>query len=300
MTPADSTDWLFAAVALTTAATSSASVSAAEAVRAGVVTGAISTTRVFEQAPTNKADVVLGDSVRAGEEFQTGSEGVIHILFLDQSSVTLGPNSRLTLNSFSHDPVTRSGKIDMSLHEGAVRIVGGLNSKTNETVVHTADGEVGILGGISMVQTNDGTTTGTFLFGSKMRVQSNGGQTNTINRPGFSSTFSGNQVGGPQKAQPNQLQAMNNQFSTTQPTGGGTQTSTTPSGPTSGPLISTVDRPDGVTSPEGTLAGDRLSNPNSSLVRSGMTGSRPDSTFGENSSITIPNLIRTQPTAFTS
>lgn len=300
MTPADSKDWLFAAVALTTAATHPGV--AAEGPKVGVVTGAVSSTRGVSGAPTNTTAVVLGDGVQAGETLRTGPNGIIHILFLDQSSVTLGPGSSLTLDSFSHDPSTRSGKIAMTLHEGSLRVVGGMNSKSNETEVRTAGGTVGILGGISIVESRGQSTSATFLFGQQMRVTDQSGATQTVLRPGFSVTSSQNGVGSPQSAPPQQLSSLTSRFEGTTGQGGGAPASAAPpSAPSApqAPLIATSDRPAGQGVPTSGLAQDRLSNPNSALVGAAMGSSRPDAVADVDSAPPI-NAVRTTPPVATS
>lgn len=285
MAPADPKDWLLAATALTAVATSSAS--ANDRPQAGVVTGAVASTSQNQGAATNAQTVVLGNIVRSGEQFRTGLEGVIHILFLDQSSVTLGPNSQMTLDSFSHDAAARSGKIVMTLHEGSLRVVGGINSKTEATEIRTAAGNVAILGGISVVQSQGQTTSASFLFGTSMTV-SGGGQTQTVTRPGFSSSInSGQGPATPTPVPPSQLAGVLGRFEVSgapQPTGASPAAPPplTPSTGGSSPtptLISTSDRPSGQNSVQSTLAVDRLANPNSALVGRAMSQSRGDSTL---------------------
>lgn len=298
MAPADSTDWIFAALALTTAVTSTAS--AMEGPQAGVVTGALASTRAVTGAPTDTTAVVLGDAVRAGEELRTGPDGIIHILFLDQSSITLGPNSTLVLDTFTHDEASRSGKIAMTLHSGSVRVVGGANSKVSETEVRTPDATIGILGGISIVETGGQQTSATFLFGQSMRV-SNGGESQTITRPGFSVSSSARQIGSPERTPPQQLSSLTGRFEAGGPLGGGTPStqpassppSSPPSSPTA-PLISVSDRPIGQSSPPTSLAPDRLSSPTSSLVSGAMSRSRPDTVSALDTPPPV-NTVRTQP-----
>lgn len=304
MAPADSTDWMFAALALTTAVTSTASASAStEGPQAGVVTGALSSTRAISGAPTNTTAVVLGDAVRAGEELRTGPDGIIHILFLDQSSVTLGPNSSLVLDTFTHDEATRSGKIAMTLREGSVRVVGGANSKGNATEIRTPDSTVGILGGISIVETAGQQTNATFLFGQQMQV-SNGAGTQTVTRPGFSVSSNSNLISSPQRTPTQQLSSLTGRFEAggNPNTGGGSQQPlpppSSPSSPST-PLISVSDRPGGSGSPPTSLAPDRLSTSNSSLVGAGMSRNRPDTVTATNTPAPVNN-VRTPPPTVTS
>lgn len=281
MAPADPKDWLLAATALTTVAASSAS--ANETPQAGVVTGAVSSTRGSAERTANAQSVVLGDIVRPGEQFRTGPEGVIHILFLDQSSVTLGPNSQMTLDTFSHDAAARSGKIVMTLREGSLRVVGGINSKTEATEIRTSAATVSILGGISVVESQGQTTSASFLFGTSMTV-SGAGETQTVTRPGFSSSLNvGQSPSAPTPVSSTQLSSVLKGFESSSSTPA--PTAAPPPAPASAPsqptttmtaLIATSDRPAGQGGMQSTLAEDRLANPNSAMVGSAMAQSRSD------------------------
>lgn len=190
MTPADAKDWWLAAAALTSTLTAVPSAQAdttPPTEKAGVVSG------LKPDVRTAKGDRVLyvGSDMYRGEKLVTGPEGSLHILFMDQSSITLGPNSELTIDEFVYDPNAKKGKIGVSLAAGLARVVGGHISKTNETTVKTASGTIGIRGGISVVETQGSRTQSTFLFGQQMTATSNNGTTTTVTRPGFGTSLTG-------------------------------------------------------------------------------------------------------------
>lgn len=291
MAPADSKDWLFAAVALTSAVTTPAV--AAPSDQAGVVTGVLSSTRAAPSGQTNNTTVVLGDVVRAGEAFHTGPDGVIHILFLDQSSITLAPNSSLTVEKFTHDPQTRSGKIDLLLTTGNVRVVGGLNSKTNPTQIRTPDAKVEILGGISLVSTSNSGTQSTFLFGQQMRV-SNPSGTQTVTRPGFSVSSGNGGPSSPQRLSPQQLSQMTNALQSPPSTNAGANPPPQAPAP-GGPLIATSDVRGGQQSgAPAAIAGDRLNSSNSTLVGAVMSNNRPDAINPSSDTTTLRGVLSAQ------
>lgn len=297
MAPADSKDWFFAVAALTTVATSTA---AADNSKAGVVTGAVASTRSIAGSATA---VALGDAVRAGEELLTGQDGIIHILFLDQSSITLGPSSSLSIDVFSHDETSRSGKIALTLNSGSVRVVGGLNSKGQATEVRTPSATVGILGGISIVETNGQNTSSTFLFGQEMRMTNTSGNSQTVLRPGFTISGSTDRISSAERRSPQQLSSLANRFEAGPPPGSPAWTpgASVAGGPPlpAAPLVSTSDRPAGTGSPGSALAGDRLSNPASALVGAAMSSNRPDViSTGDNPPPV--NNVRTVPPTVTS
>src|SRR5437588_514776 len=58
--------------------------------------------------------LVLGQEVVYNERISTTAEGQTQILFLDESSMTVGPNSNLTIDQFVYDPNSGTGKLAMS------------------------------------------------------------------------------------------------------------------------------------------------------------------------------------------
>ncbi len=288
MAPADSKDWLFAAVALTSAVTTPAT--AAPSDQAGVVTGVLSSTRAAPAGQTNAVTVVLGDVVRAGEVFNTGPDGTIHILFLDQSSLTLAPNSSLTIEKFSHDPQNHSGKIDLLLSKGGVRVVGGLNSKTNPTQVRTPEATVEISGGIAVVQAQPNQTQSTFLFGQSMTVTGNNGQTQTVTRAGFGVDVQGGAPSAPSRVDPQAMFSQNQLFTADRSSAGGGGQTPQPAPP--GQLISTGDRAGGQNSGSpSSIANDRLTASNSQLVGNTISNNRGDTINSSNDTTRLRNTL---------
>ncbi|WP_018411624.1 FecR family protein [Methyloversatilis thermotolerans] len=147
MTPPISKDWWIAA-ALTGATLPAAHAQTAPAPRAGIV----SAITASAPATANKKTVVVGDSVQPGETLRSGPNGQLHVLFLDQSSVTMGPDTELVIDTFNYDPATRQGAIKLRLNQGLVRVVGGHISKNTATAIITDVGRVEIRGGISLIQ----------------------------------------------------------------------------------------------------------------------------------------------------
>lgn len=271
MTPPISKDWWIAA-ALTSAALPTAFAQTASTPRAGVVSAITSSA----PATTTAKTVMVGDDVVPGETLRTGPDGQLHVLFLDQSAVTLGADSELVIETFNYDPASRQGQIRLRLNQGLLRVVGGHISKTTATEIATPQGKVEISGGISIVNVSGNTTSATFLFGQQMRATSNDGNTQTITRPGFGSTLGSQGVSTPSRTQPQQLTSLLQQLET-RPSGGN-QGNPNPSPAPAGQLISTGNTPGGANNPGGTLANDRLK----SVV---------DNSVGSNPSQTLRNLL---------
>ena len=272
MTPADAKDWWLAAAALSSAFIPSAQAQDKPAIvpeKAGVVSGV----QPGVKSTTNERVIYVGSDAYRGEKFVTDASGSLHILFMDQSSMTLGPNSELTIDEFVYDPNAKKGKIGVSLASGLLRVVGGQISKSNETTVKTASGTIGIRGGISVVQSQGQTTNATFMFGQQMRATDNNGNTQTVTRPGFGVSSSGNGVSPPNRTPPTQLTQVLAQFensNSNQP-----NIVNQPSPAPTGQLVSTGDRPNNNTNPQ-TLSGDRVDNSvSTTLVNNPPSSFRP-------------------------
>lgn len=286
MTPADAKDWWLAAAAISSTLTAAPNVRADTAAptageKAGVVTG------LNPDVRTAKGDRVLyvGSDMYRGEKLLTGPEGTLHILFMDQSSITLGPNSELTIDEFVYDPNAKKGKIGVSLSAGLARVVGGQISKTNETTIKTASGTIGIRGGITIVETRGSRTQATFLFGQQMRAQSPDGQTQTtVTRPGFGVSLDSGQMGQPTRTDPTQLNNQLQQLgSRTNPNSGPGTTFNSNS------LVSTSDRPN--QSGQSDLSPDRVS---STLDNNPTTNDRPSGLQSVQDN-TLRNTLSTNP-----
>jgi hypothetical protein len=271
MTPPISKDWWIAA-ALTSAALPTAFAQTAPTPRAGVVSA------ITASAPSssNQKTVVVGDNVVPGETLRTGPDGQLHVLFLDQSAVTLGADSELVIDTFNYEPATRQGQIRLRLNQGLLRVVGGHISKTTATEIATSQGKVEIRGGISVIESRPNGTSATFLFGQQMRATDNNGNTQTITRPGFGSTLGSQGVSTPSRTSPQQLTAQIQQLETRP--NSINQGNPNPAPAPAGQLISTGNMPGGANNPGGTLANDRLK----SVV---------DNTVGSNPSQTLRNLL---------
>jgi hypothetical protein len=136
--------------------------------------------------PPAQAERVLrvGVDIFANERIATGAADRAHLVFLDGSAVTVGPNSDLVIDRFVYDPATRTGDLAMSATRGAFRFVGGAISKKSEVTVRTPGATLGIRGGImTIVIGADGSIAASFLFGEKMTVSNPLGTSSAI-RPG--------------------------------------------------------------------------------------------------------------------
>lgn len=148
--------------------------------------------------PPAQAERVLhvGVDVQANEVVRTGANDRAHLLFLDGSSLTVGPQARLTIDRFVYDPNTKTGDLAISASQGVLRFVGGKISKKTPVTVTTPSSTLTIRGGIMIVDVSPGRTLATFVFGKAMTVQSQG-QLQTVVRPGWQVATVAGQAPGP-------------------------------------------------------------------------------------------------------
>lgn len=206
MSPPISKDWWVAA-ALSSAALPAAigQQAAAGGPAAAPRPAAIVTTGVVGQRQSRPPIYI--ESAR-GQKLTTGPNETMHVLFSDQSAITVGPNSEVVIAEYRFDNQAKDGNILIDLSKGLLRVVGGFISKKAETQVRTSTATIGIRGGISLVENNGQSVSATFLFGQQMRASNTGGNAQSITRPGFSVNANSNGISQPQRANTNQLNQL--------------------------------------------------------------------------------------------
>ena len=134
--------------------------------------------------PTDAERVLrIGIDVQANEVVTTHDDDRAHLVFLDGSSLTVGPNAQLKIDKFIYDPNTKTGELAITASKGLFRLVGGKISKTNAINIATPSGTIGIRGGITIFNVASGSTTASFIFRHNMTVTGQG-QPQNVTRPG--------------------------------------------------------------------------------------------------------------------
>ncbi len=299
MTPADAKDWWLAAAALSSALVSTTQARAETLLanapeKAGVVSGIQPGVRTA----TGERVLYVGSDMYRGEKIVTDGTGSLHILFSDQSSISLGPNSEITLDEFVYDPNSKRGKIGVTLGSGLLRVVGGQISKNTATTVKTASGTIGIRGGIGVVEARDNSNiTSTFLFGQQMQVTDNSGNTTNITRPGFGVSMSGGGLNdSPARTSVSSLTQTLSRLGSdpSNPIGGGSSGGLQGAGSN---LIATSDRPGGQSSLTG-LAPDRINTQTDTVANNPTSNNTSAGT--EIAQNTLRQTLGTPPTTTTS
>jgi hypothetical protein len=161
--------------------------------------GRIGVTQSIQNNPVGKPpgglDRVLrvGTDVQANEVISTAADDRAHLVFLDGTTLTIGPSSSMTIDKFVYDPTTQKGELAVNATKGVFRIIGGRISKTSTITVTTPSATMGIRGGIAVFgvtvpsATDSGGTTSILVYGNSLTVTA-GGVTQTITVPGLSVT----------------------------------------------------------------------------------------------------------------
>lgn len=126
-------------------------------------------------ATANMRTITIGQSIAHKEHIQTKASGSVQLLFLDKTSMTIGPNSDLTIDEYIFDPKANTGKLAATLGKGALRFVGGQISHNGNAEIKTASAVIGIRGGINFTTVQGGTTSSYTGYGST--TVSSGGTT---------------------------------------------------------------------------------------------------------------------------
>jgi len=149
--------------------------------------------------PPTEAERVLrvGIDVQANEVITTKADDRAHLMFLDGTSLTVGPDANLVIDKFVYDPNTKTGDLAITASKGVFRLVGGKISKTSPITITTPSSTIGIRGGIGMFNVSAKETISFFIFGFSMTINA-GGQSETITRAGsWATTFFGGGPGRP-------------------------------------------------------------------------------------------------------
>jgi hypothetical protein len=144
---------LMLAVAIVLTAGLSGPVNAQETGRIKVSSGTVQIERGGQKLPAT-----VGTAVQAGDVISTGSNGSVGITFLDNSLLSVGPNSVLAIDRFAFDSTTHQGAFESSLQKGTLAVVSGKLAKASPDAmkVKTPAAVLGVRGTEFLVRTGDG------------------------------------------------------------------------------------------------------------------------------------------------
>lgn len=148
--------------------------------------------RDIEGTPPNAAtrSLLIGDRLIANERLVSSPNGSGQMIFLDQTTLTVSPNSEIVLDKYVYDPDADAGELGVTVTRGVMRLVGGRITKSNDAVINTPSATIGIRGGIGLVVVDEnGDVQVMHVAGETTTVDANG-ETLTISRSNGFATIS--------------------------------------------------------------------------------------------------------------
>jgi hypothetical protein len=89
-----------------------------------VSSGTVSIERAGQRLPGP-----VGTNIEASDNIVTGADGSAGITFVDNSRLSVGPNSTLAISRFNFNPTTHEGNFDTSLKRGTLSVISGKLAK---------------------------------------------------------------------------------------------------------------------------------------------------------------------------
>jgi hypothetical protein len=122
---------------------------------AGVVKTAKGRTSL-ERAGTH-IDAKPGVQLQQGDRIVTGDDGYLGITMRDDTLITVGPGSSLTLDRYGFDPKTHDGSFLASLRKGMLSVVTGLIARRqpDNFAVKTRVSTMGVRGTEFIIEANE-------------------------------------------------------------------------------------------------------------------------------------------------
>src|ERR1700691_2088799 len=159
--------------------------------------GAVNTTSSGTPPGAPTRVIEIGTQVVENEKIQTTASGSVQVLFIDKTTLNVGPNWSLVIDRFVYNPATTNGQLAISLSKGVLRVVGGVATHSEGATIRTPVAAIGLRGGIAIISHNGAKGTQAILGFGRMSVTSlcsGTGCTPTtteVSRPGFGVTVAG-------------------------------------------------------------------------------------------------------------
>jgi len=130
----------------------SAAAAAAEIGQIKVAKGQVTVEREGQSIPAT-----VGTRLQTADIVRTGADGSVGITMGDDSLLSAGPNSVLSLDRYEFDPTTNRGRFDAKLNKGTLAVISGKIAKQSPgaMTVQTPAAILGVRGTEFVVSTNE-------------------------------------------------------------------------------------------------------------------------------------------------
>jgi len=118
-----------------------------------VAKGSVQVERAGQRTPA-----AAGMAVRQADTLLTGADGSVGVTFADNSLLSAGPNSTLSIDRYSFDSTTHAGQFDASLRKGTLAVISGKMVKQSPDAmrVRTPSTILGVRGTEFVVRVGEG------------------------------------------------------------------------------------------------------------------------------------------------
>jgi hypothetical protein len=109
---------------------------------------------VFIERAGKRMPAKVGTRVQPIDTIITGADGSVGISFVDNSLLSMGPNSELAIDRFAFNSTTHEGTFNTSLRKGTLAVVSGKIAKQSPTAmkVKLPASILGVRGTVFLVQ----------------------------------------------------------------------------------------------------------------------------------------------------
>ena len=117
-----------------------------------IVKGTVTIERSGQSLP-----VAVGTRVQAGDVLRTAADAAVGITMVDDTLLSAGSNTVLTLDRLDFEPTSRKGRLDATLNDGTLAVVSGRIAKQSPEAmtVRTPLAILGVRGTEFVVSTHD-------------------------------------------------------------------------------------------------------------------------------------------------
>ena len=130
--------------------------------------------------------LAAGSSVFAREVVRTGDESTAQLLFLDETSLSIGPQSEVTLDRFVFDPNRGAGNVVINATRGAFRFVSG-SQQPSSYQIRTPVATIGVRGTVFdlyLARNNQGQMVAVIILIEGSTTLTIGGKVFNLTKPG--------------------------------------------------------------------------------------------------------------------
>ena len=100
----------------------------------------------------------VGTAVQVADKVRTGTDGAVGLTLRDNTLLSAGPNSLLTLDKFSFDSTTNAGTLSVGVRKGTLAVATGkIARQTPESIdFRTATSVIGVRGTEFVIEAGSG------------------------------------------------------------------------------------------------------------------------------------------------